>query len=66
MRHTMSSEDRDFLDAFETCAVAPEAVDHAAHVRLAYIYLKKRGRIRFFLQLDLPPVKQMIDLTAHD
>lgn len=39
MGHSTSSEDRDFLDAFEACTVAPEAFDHAAHVRLAYIYL---------------------------
>ena len=39
MRHTTAPEDREFLDAFEACEVAPEAFDHAAHVRLAYIYL---------------------------
>jgi hypothetical protein len=39
MRHAPSSEDRDFLNAFEACRVAPESFDHAAHVRLAYIYL---------------------------
>ncbi|HVH93111.1 MAG TPA: hypothetical protein VM783_17235, partial [Candidatus Acidoferrum sp.] len=27
------------MTAFEACEVAPEAFDHAAHVRLAYIYL---------------------------
>jgi hypothetical protein len=39
MRHTTSTEDRAFLSAFEGCEVAPDAFDHAAHVRLAYIYL---------------------------
>lgn len=39
MHHATSSEDRAFLVAFEAHEVAPEAFDHAAHVRLAYIYL---------------------------
>lgn len=38
-RHTASSEDRDFVRAFEACEVPPTAFDHAAHVRLAYVYL---------------------------
>jgi hypothetical protein len=39
MRHTMSQDDLAFASAFEACQVSPEAFDHAAHVRLAYIYL---------------------------
>ena len=39
MHHTMSPDDRRFLEAFEACNIAPEAFDHPAHVRLAYIYL---------------------------
>lgn len=41
MQHTMSPDDRLFLEAFEACTIAPEAFDHPAHVRLAYIYLCK-------------------------
>ena len=39
MKHAISPQDREFAEAFEACAVAPERFDHAAHVRLAYIYL---------------------------
>jgi hypothetical protein len=39
MKHRISPADREFLEAFEACQVAPQAFDHAAHVRLAYIYL---------------------------
>jgi hypothetical protein len=39
MDHAISREDREFARAFEARAVAPERFDHAAHVRLAYIYL---------------------------
>jgi hypothetical protein len=37
--HTASPEDREFAHAFESGAVAPDAFDHPAHVRLAYVYL---------------------------
>ena len=39
MIHRTSSEDLAFVRAFEACQLASEAFDHAAHVRLAYIYL---------------------------
>jgi hypothetical protein len=32
--------DRDFLDALESCILAPEVFDHAAHVRAAYLYAR--------------------------
>ena len=38
-RHTPSAEDRDFLRSFEAAQVAPADFNHAAHVRLAYVYL---------------------------
>ena len=38
-RHQASAPDREFRRAFEACEFAPAAFDHAAHVRLAYIYL---------------------------
>jgi len=37
--HQPSAEDREFRRAFEACEVAPADFDHAAHVRLAYVYL---------------------------
>src|SRR5262245_55227814 len=37
--HRTSPEDRQFARAFEACAISPEAFDHQAHVRLAYVYL---------------------------
>lgn len=37
--HRVSSDDLAFARDFEAFRVAPEAFNHAAHVRLAYIYL---------------------------
>ena len=37
--HRLSPEDLEFRRAFEACEVSPADFDHAAHVRLAYIYL---------------------------
>jgi hypothetical protein len=39
MNHTSSEEDTLFRRSFETCAIDPAAFNHAAHVRIAYIYL---------------------------
>lgn len=39
MNHQLSADDREFRRAFEACETAPADFDHAAHVRLAYIYL---------------------------
>lgn len=39
MQHTISEGDRLFQRSFEALDVAPSDFDHAAHVRLAYIYL---------------------------
>ena len=38
-QHRISLEDREFRRAFEACETKPAEFDHAAHVRLAYIYL---------------------------
>jgi hypothetical protein len=37
--HVLSPEDRTFRAAFEACTVPPAEFNHAAHVRLAYVYL---------------------------
>lgn len=42
MKHRLSSEDRQFCDAFERFEVAADEFDHRAHVRLAYAYLCER------------------------
>ena len=39
MNHTTSEDDILFQRSFEAFEVAPSAFDHAAHVRLAYVYL---------------------------
>jgi hypothetical protein len=39
MTHQLSADDRRFRAEFEACRVHPDAFDHRAHVRLAYVYL---------------------------
>lgn len=39
MKHRASSDDLEFQRRFEACETLPAAFDHAAHVRLAYVYL---------------------------
>lgn len=39
MKHRISADDQVFLRAFEACGISAEDFDHAAHVRLAYIFL---------------------------
>ncbi len=39
MKHRISPEDDQFRCAFEALQLEPAEFDHAAHVRLAYIYL---------------------------
>ena len=41
--HAISRADLDFQRAFESCAIAPAAFDHEAHLRLAYVYLVEGG-----------------------
>ena len=43
MDHRPSDDDRAFLARFEGCRVTPAEFDHAAHVRLAYVYLCEHG-----------------------
>jgi hypothetical protein len=39
MKHRAAAEDIEFQRAFEACDTLAEAFDHAAHLRLAYVYL---------------------------
>ncbi len=43
MPHRVTAEDRAFQRDFEVGKLAPAAFGHAAHVRLAYIYLSALG-----------------------
>lgn len=63
--HGLSEEDRTFRSAFEACVVEPSEFTHAAHVRLAYVYLVEHdvepavGRMReallkFLRHNDIP------------
>jgi hypothetical protein len=38
-RHSSSSDDVTFREAFEACSFPPQEFGHRAHVRLAYVYL---------------------------
>jgi hypothetical protein len=38
--------DDEFLDAFERCVLPKRQFSHAGHVRLAYLYLRRHGRVR--------------------
>src|SRR5689334_10027038 len=60
-RHALSTADRSFRDAFEACTVTPGEFSHAAHVRLAYVYLA---------ELDVEPAVQrmreaLLKFIAH-
>jgi hypothetical protein len=39
VKHRASAQDQQFRLAFEALQIEPAAFDHAAHVRLAYVYL---------------------------
>jgi hypothetical protein len=73
-QHEISAQDHEFRSDFEAFKVTPEQFNHAAHVRLAYIYLvegdidsavqKMRESLRAFLQHHgIPPGKFHETLT---
>lgn len=68
MTHQASADDLAFARAFEALQIAPDAFSHAAHVRLAYVYLcegtvdaaaeRMKGALLAFLEhLGAPPGK---------
>lgn len=74
MKHQASPDDLDFLRDFEACRVSPKDFDHAAHVRLAYIYLcehsveaaterMKEALLRFLGHLGVGPGKYHETIT---
>jgi hypothetical protein len=74
VKHKASADDRAFARAFEACEVKPEAFDHPAHVRLAYIYLcehpveasvekMKQALLGFLAHLGVPPGKYHETIT---
>jgi len=74
MKHRISPEDDRFRRAFETQQVSPADFDHAAHVRLAYIYLcegsiesavesMKAALLAFLAHLGVGPAKYHETIT---
>ncbi len=72
--HRVSEEDARFRRAFEALEVAPAEFDHAAHVRLAYVYLceggveaaveqMKRALLAFIAHVGADPVKYHATIT---
>ena len=68
MHHILSPADTQFQRAFESFEIAPSAFDHAAHVRLAYVYLcqhpaeaaagrMKQALLAFLEHLGVGPAK---------
>lgn len=43
MDHRIDTRDREFMARVEACTFPVDAFDHAAHVRLAYVYLVEAG-----------------------
>lgn len=66
--HRTDADDDAFVVAFEQCRIPPGDFDHAAHVRLAYVYLcadepdaasarMKSALLRFLLHVGADPKK---------
>ncbi len=63
----LAAPDQQFLDAFESCALAPAQFRHRDHLRLAYIYLRlhsfevaletmRSGLRRVLMHFGAPPL----------
>ena len=74
MNHIKSLDDEEFQHMFEACEVSPGEFDHAAHVRLAYIYLcdnsvddasekMKQALIAFLIHLGADQTKYHATIT---
>jgi hypothetical protein len=74
MGHGLSPSDHAFRSSFEAGEVSPADFDHAAHVRLAYVYLAasdvetavqrmREGLLRFLDHHGVPPTKFHETLT---
>jgi len=70
----LDASDRNFLDAFERCEIAPENFHHRDHIRLAYIYLRQHdadttltkmrsGLQRFLVHAGAPATKYHETIT---
>lgn len=59
--HQLSPQDRDFRAAFEACTVAPAEFTHAAHVRLAYVYLVEEDGVEPAVQRMREALLNFID-----
>lgn len=74
MAHQTSADDQEFRRAFEACETSPSEFDHAAHVRLAYVYLcgnavdgasekMKHSLLRFLAHLGVDQSKYHATIT---
>jgi hypothetical protein len=74
MTHHASPADEEFARAFEACRIPAQVFDHAAHVRLAYVYLcghqaeaaadrMKQSLLRFLAHLGIGDGKYHETLT---
>ena len=73
-RDELDASDREFLQAFESCALAPADFGHRDHVRLAFIYLSlhdadtaleamRSGLHRFLAHVGAPASKYHETIT---
>lgn len=71
----VSDSDRSFVDAFEQCAIGTAEFDHAAHLRVAYVYLcetssaaasdrMKDSLLNFLAHINADPGKYHMTLTV--
>ena len=74
MNHSVSTDDIEFRRAFEARETAPTGFEHAAHVRLAYVYLcayplevaterMKRSLLNFLAHLGIGEAKYHETIT---
>jgi len=73
-RSMLTAADRDFIEAFEACAIAAADWNHPCHIRMAWIYLRlmpleealvtiRAGLRRFAMALGVP---DEIDRGYHE
>jgi hypothetical protein len=74
MMHRISADDDRYRSAFEALQIGPDEFDHAAHVRLAYVYLcegsiddavgrMKGALLAFLAHLGIGPAKYHETIT---
>jgi hypothetical protein len=61
MKDHFELSDVEFEQAFETCSLNPDLFSHEAHLRLAWIYIRKQGCVR---AVDVV-CKQLMAYVSH-